>query len=116
MRTAEFVFGLLGGVFGIAASVFALILGEIDASINGTGTSSIFEIGAVALVLSLIAIAGAIIVKSRPTIGGILMLVSAVGGLMSIVLFYLLPALLLGIGGLMALIGKKNPYPFEPGK
>jgi uncharacterized membrane protein SirB2 len=58
-----------------------------------------------------LAIVGAIVVKINPKIGGTLMLISGIGGLISISMFYVLATVFLVIAGLMessARINKKK--------
>lgn len=107
-RTTEFVLGLIGGIFGFIGAFMALFFGEIDAAFNEAGSSSLSGLGWSAVIFSILAIVGAVLVKSRPKLGGILMLVSAIGGFISIFMFYMLSAVLLLIGGLMGVLKKKD--------
>ena len=52
------------------------------------------------------AIVGCVVVKSKAKLGGIFLLVSGIGGVICISFYYVLPAVLLIIAGLMALIKK----------
>lgn len=103
MRTAEFVLGLIGGIFGFIGAVMALFIGGVDAALSESGTSDVIGLGWAAFVFAALAIIGSVVVRSKPKAGGIFLVVSAVGGLISISLFYLIPAILIGIAGLMGL-------------
>ncbi|MFD1040484.1 hypothetical protein ACFQ3N_19080 [Virgibacillus byunsanensis] len=46
---------------------------------------------------------------SKAKLGGILLIVSAIGGLISISLFYIISAVLIGIAGLMGVFKKDKP-------
>ncbi|APH65937.1 DUF4064 domain-containing protein [Bacillus subtilis] len=105
-RTTEFVLGLIGSIFGFFGAIIALFVGGIDASINSTGTSEIIGLGWGAVFLSILGIVASILVKSKPKLGGVLLIISGVGGLICIFLFYLLPAVLLIIPGIMGLVRK----------
>lgn len=107
-RTAEFVLGLLGGIFGFFGAFLGLIVGGIGSAFKASGASTISYLAGFAIIFSIIGIVGAALVKSKPKLGGWFMIVSAVGGLICISLFYLLPFVLLLIGGLMALIRKEK--------
>lgn len=107
-RTAEFVLGLIGGIFGFIGSLMALFIGGIDAALSASGTSEVTILGWFAFIFSALAIVGCVVVRSKARIGGILLLVSAIGGLFSISLFYLIPAILIGIGGFMGIIKKDD--------
>ncbi|VEF46206.1 membrane protein [Bacillus freudenreichii] len=105
-RTTEFVLGLLGGIFGFFGAILALFIGGVDAAISSSGSSEIIGLGWAAIFLSILGIVGAVLVKGRSKAGGIMMLISAIGGLISISLFYLLPFVLLLIAGLMGIFRK----------
>jgi hypothetical protein len=103
-RTTEFVLGLIGGIFGFGGAMFALFFGAVDEAVNGS--SDVTGLGWGAILFSILAIVGAVVVKFKAKFGGALMLVSGIGGLICISLFYALPALLLVIGGLMGILRK----------
>ncbi|WP_124727913.1 DUF4064 domain-containing protein [Staphylospora marina] len=103
-RTTEFVLGLLGGIFGFGAAIFAIFFGAVDEAVQGS--SQISGLGWSALLASVVAIVGSIVVKFKAKVGGALMLISAIWGVVSVSLFYVLPGLLLLIAGLMGLFRK----------
>ncbi|TGB03494.1 DUF4064 domain-containing protein [Halobacillus salinus] len=105
-RTTEMVLGILGGLFGFGGAFFALFMGAVDESFNGT--SEISGLGTSAFVFSILAIIGGILVKFKPKAGGWLMLVSGVAILISISLFGVVPALFLIAAGLMGIIRKEK--------
>lgn len=107
-RTTEFVLGLLGGIFGFFGAIMALFIGGVDAAFSSSGESSIVGLGWAAIFLSIVGIVGSVMVKGKPKVGGILMLISAIGGVISISLFYLLPCILLLIAGLMGVFRKNK--------
>lgn len=84
----------------------AMFFGAIDEAVNGSTEISNLAIGA--LVFSIVAIVGSIVVKFKPKFGGLLLLIAAIGGLISISMFFLLPFVLLLIAGLMGLIRKNK--------
>lgn len=100
-RTTEFILALLGGIFGIFAAIFAIMFGSFT-------ESSVQLLGWSALVFSAVAIVSSVLVRIKPKIAGGLMLVSAIGGLISISLFYVLPFILLLVAGLMSLLRKST--------
>jgi len=106
-RTTEFVLGLLGGIFGFGAAFFALFFGVVDEAVSGS-SSEVTGLGWAALLFSVLAIVGSIVVKFKAKVGGILMLLAAIGGFISVSLFYVLPGLLLLIAGLMGIFRKEK--------
>lgn len=103
-RTTEFVLGLIGGIIGFGGAFFAIFFGAVDEAVSGS--SEVSGLGWAAFLFSILAIIGAVVVKFKAKAGGAMMLISGIGGLVSISLFYALPALLLVIGGLMGLFRK----------
>lgn len=108
-RTTEFVLGLIGGIFGFIGAIMALMVGGIDAAFSDNGTSEVTGLGWGAFLFSILAIVGSVVVKSKARLGGILLIVAAIGGVISISMFYLVPAVLIFIGGLMGVIRKDKP-------
>ena len=108
-RTTEFVLGLLGGIFGFIGSFIALAVGGIGGAFGASGASTISGLGWLALLFSILAIVGSVVVKHRPKLGGTFMLIAGIGGLISISMFFILPFVLLLIAGLMGLIRKDRP-------
>lgn len=105
-RTTEFVLGLIGGIIGFCGAILALFFGGLGSAFGASGASSISNLGWSAIVFSIVGIVGAAMVNSKTKLSGWLMLVSAIGGVISISLFYLLPFVLLFTAGLMALLKK----------
>ena len=105
-RTSEFVLGLLGGIFGFFASIFAMMVGGLSSALGGG--SEIVYLGFSAMFFSILGIVGAAFVKSKTKLGSWIMIASAIGGLISISFAFLLSFVLLLIGGLMGLLRKSN--------
>lgn len=103
-RTAEFLLGLIGGIFGILGAVFAVVVGQIGAAFS-PGLESVTYLGISALFFAFLGLVGGAIVKSRAKAGAGLMLVSAIGGLISVSLAYVPAFLLLLVGGVKAVLG-----------
>jgi len=107
-RTTEFVLGLIGGIFGFFGSFIAFAVGSLGKAFYVSNASTISTLGWFALLFSILGIVGSVVVKHKPKLGGILMLISAVGGLISISFFFIPAFVLLLIAGLMGLL-RKDP-------
>ncbi|PHE53920.1 hypothetical protein COF68_33725, partial [Bacillus toyonensis] len=94
-RTAEFVLGLIGGIFGIICAFVALLIGGMGAAVEADGANTIIGLGWGAVALSVLGIVGSVMVRSKAKVGGIMMTVAAIGGFICISLIYLLPGVLL---------------------
>ncbi|HHK5554661.1 hypothetical protein COL11_00085 [Bacillus anthracis] len=105
-RTTEFVLGLIGGIFGIICAFIALMIGGLGAAFEAEGANSIIGLGWAAVGLSILGIVGSVVVKSKAKAGGIMMTIAAIGGFICIFVFYILPGILLLIGGLMGIFRK----------
>ena len=105
-RTVEFVLGLIGGIFGCFGALIVLIFGGIGSALGGEEASTIIGLGWLAILFSIIGIVGEALVKSKTKIGGWMMIISAVGGVISVSFAYTLSFVLLIIAGLMAVIKK----------
>lgn len=105
-RTTEFVLGLIGGIFGILCAFIALFIGGVGAAVEADGANQVIGLGWAAVALSILGIVGCIIVKSKAKVGGIMMTIAAIGGFICISVIYLLPGVLLLIGGLMGIFRK----------
>ena len=105
-RTAEFVLGLIGGIFGIICAFVALLIGGMGAAFEADGANTVIGLGWGAVALSILGIVGSVMVRSKAKVGGIMMTVAAIGGFICISIIYLLPGVLLLIGGLMGIFRK----------
>ncbi len=105
-RTAEFILGLVGGIFGILSAPGLFLLGGFIAAFGGPATLLGAAVGGA--LLSIIGLIGAAFVKSHPKAGGAVMLISGFFGLF-VALGLWIGALLLIVAGIVALIRKEKP-------
>lgn len=92
-RTVGLLAGLIGGSFGFIASLFVYLFRYDE--INEV-TGSIW----LGFLFSLLAIAGSVIVRSKGTIGGIMLIIASVGVFITVPIFDLISAILIMIAGL----------------
>jgi len=105
-RTTEFVLGLLGGIFGFIGAIIAMFIGGIGSVLGAEDASTVIGLGWLAILFAIIGIVGAALVRNKTKLGGLFMIVSAVGGVISVSFGYALAFVLLIIAGLMAVIKK----------
>lgn len=105
-RTTEFVLGLIGGILGIICAFIALMIGGLGAAMEADGANNIIGLGWGAVALSILGIVGSVMVKGKAKAGGIMMTIAGIGGFICISIFFLLPGVLLLIGGLMGIFRK----------
>ena len=92
MKATGGVLGILGGTLGITAGLLAPA-GEIP-----------LGFGVAAIIISVLGILGGSIATVWPRAAGVIMLVAAVGGFVVVLQYYIGPAILLLIGGILATI------------
>lgn len=102
-RTGEMVLAILGGVFGIFGGLFAVFIGSLQTVGEGEGMN-VGILGWSAIAFSVLAIVSAFYANSRAKLAGWLLVVAAIGGLVSISFFFILPFILIIIAGLMCLL------------
>ncbi|WP_142319119.1 DUF4064 domain-containing protein, partial [Bacillus cereus] len=98
--------GLIGGIFGILCAFIALFIGGLGSALEADGANTVIGLGWGAVALSVLGIVGSVMVRSKAKVGGIMMTIAAIGGFICISLIYLLPGVLLLIGGLMGVFRK----------
>lgn len=109
-----FAMGIIGGIFGILASILALFIGGVGEAFGAEDASSVTGLGWGALLLSILGIIGASISKSKPKLAGALMLVSGIGGFICISLFYLISGILFIVAGFIGVFSKKKKNTAPP--
>ncbi|PEW57171.1 hypothetical protein CN448_31910 [Bacillus cereus] len=109
-QTTEFVFGLISGIFDVLGAVLTLMIGGMGAALEAEGANSIIGLGWAAVGLSNLGIVGSVVVKNKAKAGGIMMTIAAIGGLICIFVFYILPGILLLIGRLVGIFGKDKAF------
>jgi len=99
-RTTSFVLGLIGGILGFFFALLAFVFLGIGTAF---GAENVTGLGISAIFASLVGIVGAVIVKYHHKLGGWIMILSAIWGTISISVGYILPGLLLLLGGIIGL-------------
>lgn len=104
MRLAALILGIIGGIAGIGGAIFALFVGGVGAAFGASEARSVVGLGLAAIPFSILGIVGGALSMSRPKTAGIMMLVAAVGGLISVSWGYVIAFPCLLIGSILALI------------
>lgn len=107
-RLIPFLLGLFGGLIGIFAAILALGVGGLGSVFGAEGASEVISLGLGAFAFSLLGIVGAAIVNYKTKLAGWLMIIAAVGGLISISAFYIVSFVLLLLGGILTLKSKEE--------
>ncbi|MFZ0926478.1 MAG: zinc ribbon domain-containing protein [Halobacteriota archaeon] len=96
-----FWIGLIGGFLGFVGGIIAVLVGSISATYSTSSQSTtLYGLGLAAFIFSIVGVTGGVFERRR-LIGGTLMLIAAVGVLVSISLFGLLPFLFFLVGAIV---------------
>lgn len=107
MKTTALILGIIGGIFGLIGSAFAMFVGGLAESFAGD-PDNIIGLSLIALLLSVSGIVGGSIARVNPKIAGIIMLISGIGGFICISMGYIIAGPLLILGGIFALVSSKH--------
>jgi hypothetical protein len=112
VRTAAKVLGIVGGVFGIIFGIVAMLVGGMGAALGAEGGATVGVLGFIAILLAVAAIVGGALASNHRIAAIVLLLVPTVGGFICISAFWILPGILLLVGGLLEVFAKgKAPEP-----
>lgn len=110
-RNVEFIFSLIASILGFGSGVFVLAFGGL-ASIFGA-SEGIMVLGISGIIFSIIGFVSCAIVKDQAKLAGAMMLVAGLGGAIVNGGFYLLPAIMFLIAGIIALVKHDKGYKFD---
>ena len=96
-RTGESILGVVGGLLGIFVGIFIYYLGAF-----GMGNMSAESAGTLLMLLGILGFIGGIAVGRYRDIGGALMLIAGVLGFLVVFAFWLIPGIVMIIGGILA--------------
>jgi len=105
-RGAEMVIGLMGGVFALMAGWFGYAMRTVSPVLKHVNAKTLEVASIVTIILSVVGIAGALLVVRRPKLGGLLMLIAGIGVIVSMRVYDSMGGILLIVTGLMGLFRK----------
>lgn len=100
--------GIIGGIFGILASIFAMVFGGLGSAFGAEGADQIVGLGFAAMLFSIVGIIGGSISKSKKKLAGWMLLISGVAGFICISLFFIISGILFIVAGLMGILSKSK--------
>jgi hypothetical protein len=108
-----FWLGIIGGIFGILGAVLAILIQSISESFNATSGTNLYYNAAAAIIFSIVGIAGGVL-ETRKILGAALMIIGALGVVISISAFGILTFVLFLVGGILILMQKKEQAAVPP--
>lgn len=103
MTVASMVIGILGAVVTFFIAIAMVLLGGLGGAIGVEGSGMVSAVAWLTVLGSIAALVGAILAKNNPKVGAIIMLASALPGILLI--FVSDAPIYLGFGSLMLIIG-----------
>jgi len=113
-KIVALVLGVLGGLLEIGATLGIGALGGLGAALGVERTGVIFAHTVIMFILAVLGIIGAAITLVKPGTAAILMLIAGIGGSLVAFPFGIPGGILLFIGGVLALIGRKDKETIPP--
>lgn len=111
MRTGGMILGIVGGIVGLVSAFVALTIGGFGGAFGAPEAGAVVGQSVIAMLASVTGIVGGALAQSRPGLAGALMLIGAVVGTISIPVLYLPAGLVLLIGGVLAILGRRPAAP-----
>ena len=100
------VMGVIGGVFGIIASVLAMTVGGLGSAFGAEGADQVVALGFAAMLFSVLGIIAGAISKTKKKLSGYLLLISGIAGFICISMFFIISGILFIVSGLMGVLSK----------
>jgi len=108
MRIAALIIGIVGGVFGLLSVISGLFVGGIGSAAEAEGASSIIGHSFAGLFFCILGFLGAGLAMARPLVGGLILLISALGALVAMSLFAIIVSPLFLIAAILAFFGRNR--------
>jgi hypothetical protein len=100
-----FWLGIIGGIFGILGAVLAILIQSLSEAFGATTGTSLYYNAAAAIIFSIVGIAGGVL-ETRKILGAAIMIIGALGVVISISAFGILTLILFLVGGVLILMQK----------
>ena len=108
MKIAALILGILGGLLGMGGAIFAVFVGGVGGAFGAEDAGMVTGLGVAAVIISIVGLVGGALALAKPKAAGLIMIASAIGGLIAISAGYFIAGPLLLIAGILALLGNKN--------
>ena len=102
--------GLIGGIVGLIASAFVLLVGVLGRAVPSENSGLLVVSGVLGLAVSVIALVGATRAQVNPVLAAVLMWIAGLAGFIVLGLFWVVPGPLLLVSGALAFRGRKAQH------
>ena len=112
MRKAGGIIALVAGIFGVFAAGFTLFFGGVGAALDAEDAGTVIGLGWGGVAFSFLTIVfGAIAMGAKGRVPGVLLILCAIGGAILGGTFVAVFMALAGIGGIVAVVGRREATP-----
>lgn len=108
MRVAALILGIIGGLAGIFGGGLTFTIGGLGQVFDMEDAAMVTNLGLAAVPAGALGIIGGALALSKPKLAGILMLVSAIAGLIFVSALYSVAFVLLIVGAILAFLGHRS--------
>lgn len=96
-------FSLIGGLHNLSGSLVELLFSNLERAHGATGGFVNLDIGIMAVLFAALTIIAIFFVDKNPKAAGWMLIIGAIGGLISVSIFYILSFILVLLAGVMCL-------------
>ncbi len=89
MRTAVLILGIIGGVLGIIAAIFAMMIGGVGAAFEADDAGIISGLGFFAIIFGIVGIVGGALASRSPKLAATLELAAGILGFIAVSMFWI---------------------------
>ena len=108
MRIAALIIGVIGGIFGLISVIFGFTVAGLGSATEAEGAGTMMNLVFAGLVFCLLGFLGSGLVMAKPLAGAIILLVSALGALISMSFFAIIVSPLFLIAAILAFFGRNS--------
>ena len=108
MRIAALIVGIVGGIFGLLSAILGLFMGGVGGALEAEGAGTVVNLSFAGLFFCLLGFLGAGLAMAKPLAGAIILLISALGALISMSFFAIIVSPLFLIAALLAFFGRSR--------
>ena len=107
MRIAALVIGMIAAVLGVFAALLALSVGGLGRAFGAEGGDQVVSLGWSSLIFVFLGFVGSGLALAKPKLSGAILLVSAIGFIISLSWFAVISGPLFLMASLFAFMGKR---------
>lgn len=105
--TVSFILGLIGSILALLSEVGVMLIGTLGTSFGASSGTTLIGLGVVSFLFAIIALVFTCLISKMPKVAGMVLIICAIIGFICSFMAFLIPAVLLIIAGIIAVV-KKN--------